>query len=360
MTDDHDPRLRWLISDAVSEIEPRDVLPEIRSRTQEDTMSSSPQRPWVYAVTGALLAAAVIVAVFLIGNLPGGSDDPTPVADDSPTSKPTKDKPTKEPSRATATITAPPSPEAPGTEEVTAVYYVGDTRGGPRLFREFQPVTGTDPFTRALAGLQEEPIDPDYRSLWPEGSLVDVSFDGTGADGVISVSIADASLRAIPQGVDEATARAAIEQVVYTLQGAAQARAAVQFRLDGNPVDQVYGVPTSEPLANGPVLETLSLMSVTSPEQGAMVGDSLQISGVANSFEANVVWQIQDDDGKVVEEGFVTAEGWMAEKLFPWSDTVDLSELAPGAYYFAASTDDPSGGAEGNGPATDTKNFTLD
>jgi len=357
MTDDHDPRLRWLMSDAVSDVEPRDGLTQIRSRTQEDPMSSSPQRPWVYAFTGALLAAAVIVAVFLLGGLPGGSDDPTPAADDSPTATPTKDNPSEEPTKASESPTT--SPEPSGSAEVTAVYYVGDTRGGPRLFREFRPATGADQFTRALAALQGAPLDPDYRTLWPKGSLVDVSFDGTGADGVISVSIADASLRAIPAGMDEATASAAVEQVIYTLQGAAQARAAVQFRLDGNPVDQVYGVPTSEPLANGPVLETLNLMSVTAPEQGATVGDSLKISGVANSFEANVVWQIQDGDGKVVKKGFVTAEGWMEEKLFPWADTVDVSTLPPGDYYFAASTDDPSGGAEGNGPATDTKNFTL-
>lgn len=359
MTDDHDPRLRWLMSDAVSDVEPRDALPQIRSRTQEDPMSSSSARPWTYAFTGALLAAAVILAVFLIGGLPGGSDDPTPAADDSPTAEPTEGKPTEEPSNATEPSPT-NSPDAVGTEEVTPVYYVGDTRDGPRLFREFQTVRGTDPFTRALAALQGEPVDPDYRTLWPEGSLVDVSFDGEGADGVISVTIADASLRAIPQGMDEATASAAIEQVIYTLQGAAQARAAVGFYLDGNPVDQVYGVPTAEPLANGPVLETLNLMSVTSPEQGAAVGDSLEISGVANSFEANIVWQIQNGDGKVVKKGFVTAEGWMEEKLFPWSDTVDVSKLAPGAYFFAASTDDPSGGAEGNGPATDTKSFTIE
>lgn len=355
MTDDHDPRLRWLMSDAVSDVEPRDALPQIRSRTKEDPMSSSSPRPWTYAFTGALLAAAVIVAVFLIGGLPGGSDDPTPVADDSPTAEPTKDKPTREPSQATESATPTKSPEDPGTEEVTAVYYVGDTRGGPRLFREFQSATGIDAYARALALLQSSPVDPDYFRLWPDGSLTEATYDGD----VIRVSIRDASLRAIPTDVDEARAQAAVESVIYTLQGAAQKRAPVQFMLDGNPVDQVYGVPTAEPLANGPLLETLNQMSVISPEQGATVGDSLEISGVASSFEANVLWQIIRA-GKVVDDGFVTAEGWMEEKLFPWSDTVEVSKLAPGVYTFVASTDDPSGGAEGNGAATDTKNFTIE
>ena len=57
-------------------------------------------------------------------------------------------------------------------------------------------------------------------------------------------------------------------------------------------------------------------------------------------------------------EGFATAEGWMG-KLFPFTTTLDLSDLPPGDYTLVASTDDPSGGAEGNGPFTDTKDFTL-
>ncbi len=361
-----DPRLRWLMSDAVSDVEPRDSLPEIRSavhsRPQETTMSPqsrSSANPWTYALTGALLAAAVIVAVFLLfdGSPLGNDDDPDPAA--GPTSgSTTSDKPTKEPSATpTATASEEPSPssEPGGEEEVAAAYYVGNTQAGPRLFREFQSVAGADAYARGLTLLQSTPQDPDYTSAWPEGSLTGAELDGD----VIRVTIAAPALRAIPPGMDEATARAAVESVIYTMQAAAQERAPVQFMLDGNPVDQVYGVSTSEPLANGPVLETLNLMSVTSPEQDGEVSGSLDIEGVANSFEANVTWQIIDADGKVVKEGFTTAEGWMEEKLFPWSDTVNLSKLPPGDYTFIASTDDPSGGAEGNGPATDSKDFTL-
>jgi len=369
MTDEHDPRLRWLMSDAVSDVEPRDTLPQIRaavrSQPQEDPLpsqSSSSARPWTYAFTGALLAAAVILAVFLIGAGPDRSTDADPDPAGAPTTQSTEVEPTTEPSGPTGPSEpseepAPTgTPEAPQVRTTAAVYYLGETRGGPRLFREFQLARGSDAYGRGLALLQGQPVDPDYSSAWPAGSLTGASLDGD----VIRVSIADASLRAIPAGMEEATARAAIEQVIYTLQAAAQDRAPVQFMLDGNPVDQVYGVPTSEPLANGPVLEVLNLMSVTAPEQGATVGDSMEIAGVANSFEANIVWKILDDNGEVVRDGFVTAEGWMEEKLFPWSDTVDVSGLPPGDYYFAAATDDPSGGAEGNGPATDTKTFTVE
>ncbi len=363
MNDEHDPRLRWLMSDAVADVEPRDALPDIRSavhsRPQETTMSPSSRsssNPWTYALTGALLAAAVIVAVFLLfDGSPLGGDDPDPAA--GPTSGSTgKDKPTKEPSPTPSASEEPsPTAEPGGDEAVAAVYYVGTTQAGPRLFREFQSVAGADDFARGLALLQSTPADPDYTATWPEGSLTAAAMDGD----VIRVTIAGPALRAIPAGMDEATAQAAIESVIYTMQAAAQERAPVQFMLGGNPVDQVYGVPTAEPLANGPVLEVLNHMSVTSPEQGAAVSGSMDIAGVANSFEANVTWQILNADGKVVKKGFTTAEGWMEEKLFPWADTVDVAKLPPGDYTFSASTDDPSGGAEGNGPATDSKSFTI-
>ena len=362
MSDEHDPRLRWLMSDAVSDVEPRHALPDIHSaldsRPQEITMSPSSRSSsasWTFALTGALLAAAVIVAVFLLFGGPGNGSgaDPDPVG--APTTQPTAtDKPTKEPSETTEPEPT-PSPEPSGEKPSAAVYYLGATKAGPKLFREFQSVAGTDGYDRGLALLQGQPVDPDYSSAWPTGSLSAAAYDGD----VIRVTIADASLRAIASGMDEATASAAIEQVIYTMQAAAQERAPVQFMLDDNPVDQVYGVPTSEPLANGPVLEVLNQMSVTSPEQGATVSGSLDISGVANSFEANVTWQILGGDGTVAKRGFVTAEGWLGEQLFPWSDTVDLSKLPAGEYFFSASTDDPSGGAEGDGPATDTKTFTL-
>ena len=383
MTDDHltddsaDPRLRRLLSDAVSDVEPRDALPDIRSaiaaphaqRTQEapmarsssrrSTQSSSTQSSWTYAATGALLAAAVIAAVFLLFGNPMGGNDPGPAASGSTGNDEGRDKPGKSgTSTPTPVATSDPSqePGAPAEGEVAAVYYVGVTPGGPRLYREFQKAPGEDDLERALYLLQNKPLDPDYMPLWPEGSLADAVYDGE----VIHVAITSAEYRMIPAGVDEATAQAAVESVIYTLQGAVQERAPVQFRFDGNPVDQVYGVPTSEPLANAPILETLNHMSITEPAQASTHSGEMTISGVGNSFEANIQWKLLASGGDVVDEGFVTADGWMEEKLFPWSGTVDLSRLEPGTYTFVAQTDDPSGGAEGNGPAVDTKQIRVE
>ena len=53
------------------------------------------------------------------------------------------------------------------------------------------------------------------------------------------------------------------------------------------------------------------------------------------------------------------AAGWGEDKLFPWHVSIDVSDLAPGSYTFMAMTDDPSGGAEGNGPYTDTRTIVI-
>ena len=233
----------------------------------------------------------MIAAVFLLFGNPMGGNDPGPAAGDSTGNDEGRDKPGK-PGTSTPTpvATSDPSqePGAPAEGEVAAVYYVGVTPGGPRLYREFQKAPGDDAFERALYLLQNKPLDPDYMPLWPEGSLADAVYDGE----VIHVAITSPEYRMIPAGVDEATAQAAVESVIYTLQGAAQERAPVQFRFDGNPVDQVYGVPTSEPLANGPILETLNHMSITEPAQASTHSGEMAISGVGNSFEANIQWKL--------------------------------------------------------------------
>ena len=66
-----------------------------------------------------------------------------------------------------------------------------------------------------------------------------------------------------------------------------------------------------------------------------------------------------DDVTLTFEEG-VTAEGYMEEKLFPFAQSFDISDLEPGLYVLTASTDDPSGGAEGFGPDTDSKVITIE
>jgi Immunoglobulin-like domain of bacterial spore germination/Sporulation and spore germination len=323
-----DPQLTRLLHDAVEDVEPADRLAAIRQQT------SRPSRTRWYAAGGALLATAAVVAGIAIAVQPSTDSGPGPAKD--PT--------------VSDTVAPAPAPPVP-------TYYVGETPQGPRLFRYFEPAPqGADTgVATALNLLTATPSDPDYTTLWPEGA-----FAGGWIDyprGLATVLLSDASLHDRPTGMTAAEARLAIEQVVYTMQAQAQQRIPVQFQIEGNPVDQVYGVPTSEPLANGPELEVLALVNISNPTEGRVVQGSFSADGVASSFEGTVPWELRDAAGTVVRRGF--GQGTMEDHLTPWAtEEIDVSDLAPGSYTFVAMTDDPSGG-EGGGPMTDTRTVVV-
>ena len=343
---DDDSRLAALLSDAVSDVEPREALDSIRNRTKVTPLSA--RRPWTYAVGGAVVATAVVIgAIAFAGDQLGltGSDD-VPAASHDPRHTPGRGH-TSSPSHVSSSATSVPSASPVTSSSTLAGYYLGDTPQGPRLYREFDQVSGAvDPVDGALQLLTTAPHDADYATPWKPGDFA----DGSVKDDEIVVVVAD-SLAERPAGMSEQYAREAVQQVVYTLQAAAQSRLPVRFSLD-----TVLGVDTSEPVANASPIDVLALVSISDPAEGATVGGSFTASGVASSFEANVPWEIRQGD-QVVKSGFATAEGWM-DKLYPWQADVDVSDLAPGDYTFVAKTDDPSGG-EGGGPHVDTRTITI-
>ena len=350
----HEDDLRRVLHDTVDGVEPRPGLDVIRARTREQ--SAGHGRPWLLGAFGAAVATAAVVAgVAVLGGDPRPTADPTPAGTPSGQVSPS--------GAASETPSGSPSDGASdgssGGTVAAPVYFAGDSPDGGSLYREFQRVDAGDRL-RAAANLAVRggAADPDYRSLWPDGASVDsVSFDGVDGDGLLQVSVSGTALRDRPPTMTEREAQLAVQQVVYTLQGVVGARAPVQFRLDGNPVDTVLGVPTAEPLANDPQTDVLAQVNITSPEQGEEASRMLRVTGVADSFEATVPLKVMRGS-EVVLEDFATADGWMG-KLYPFTKTLDLSALPAGDYTLVASTDDPSGGTEGNGPFTDTKDFTL-
>jgi hypothetical protein len=295
----------------------------------------------------ALVAPVVVLALAL-----AGCSDAEPVASDPADDPPASE--TDEPAPEPGEDPEPSETESADGGTTTAAYFIADTdRAGPRLYREFQRAVG-EPLEAAVEVLTAGPLDSDYRTAWQGGQLASATYDGD----VISV-VVDASVRSRPGGMSKPEAAAAVEQVVYTMQAAVQERAPVQFRTTDNPIDMVFGVPTSEPIANGPMLDVLSHVNLTSPEQGAVVdGDTLSVSGVGNSFEANVGWEVRQGDQRVLD-GYATMAGWMEPRLFPFEVDVDVSGLAPGDYTFWVTTDDPTGGTEGIGAMTDDRDFTV-
>jgi len=365
----HDARLSELISDAVADSEPAEGLTAIRSRTrrdidsphdQETTVSSS--RNWLYAVGGAIAGtAAVIVAIAAVSQLGGDGDGSTPVAgpDTSQSSAPTK-QPTGDATEGASDTPTTADPSSTPVEGAVPVYYVGDTGRGPVLFREFQPGIGGDPVTQAaFAAVAGPPRDADYRTLWPAGTEATASYGGD----VITVDLtgpdADALHDRAP-GMSKREAELAVQQVVYSVQGAAGERAGVQLLIDGQRTDQVLGSPASEPLTNAPLSATVTLMNITQPEEGEVVSrGTLAAEGVANAFEATFQWEVLQGD-QVVAEGFGTAEqGGQVDKLFPWKVDIDVSALEAGGYTLVTTNDDPSGG-EGFAPDSDSKRFVIE
>ena len=59
-------------------------------------------------------------------------------------------------------------------------------------------------------------------------------------------------------------------------------------------------------------------------------------------------------------EGYTTAETSDPGRLSPFQTEIDVSDLDPGEYTLTVSTDDPTGGAEGNGPDTDDRTFVIE
>jgi hypothetical protein len=330
-----DDDLRELLTDALSDVEPAYRLDVIRARTSRPAR----RRGW-YAAGGAILAAAAVVtAVSVVNESPAPRPTDPDIADRTPTTT------------------------TPGPQHSLAAYFVGDTPQGPRLYREyFRIANDADDRGAVLVALQSDAEDPDYRSLWPQGTLAEYTSDPEA--GIVFVYLTE-DLSERPDGMSKDDARLALQQVVYSIQALFQERLDVGFQYldpqldesESRMLDRVLG--ERGPYFNrAPENEVLSLVSISDPTEGLNVEGSFVARGRANSYEANVPWQIRDEADDVVLEGFATAEG-AYDRLYPWEAEIDVSELAPGRYTFVVMTDDPSGG-EGPGPFTDTRTIIVD
>ena len=159
MENSDDERMRALFHDAVSEVEPRDGLAEVRRRTRARRTSTS--RRWL----------PVLVGAGAVGGHRRGRDVRRQRAGRRRSRRhhgrelvePGARRTTRSPGRPASTS----SPTPPT---------------GPRLFREFQAVgadhgPGAEGAARAPAVDRDAPNDPDYETLWPAGSFSAVTVE---------------------------------------------------------------------------------------------------------------------------------------------------------------------------------------
>jgi len=305
---EHDPQLAALLHDAVADVEPDDRLADIRARIPRPSHA----RRWgLIAGGGALAVAATVTAIALAGSPSPVTTDPD-IADD--------------PTPSVADLTAVPA------------YFVGETPTGDRLYREFQAVDDPTPGLAGLTLLESGPVDPDYGTLWPEGSFEDRISDPEA--GVVHVYLTDAA--------PEEPSDLALQQVVYTVRAGLQEQVEVAFHRGDAVLDTVPAAPQ---------LQTLSHVNLSDPSEGQVVSGRLKVTGVANSFEASVPWRIMQGSVEVDTYSFM-ASGSMGTRLWPFSGEIDVSSLDPGTYTLIVETDVPT--TEGPDPYADSRTFVIE
>lgn len=297
------------------------------------------------------LGFPAVIAVMAVMALTACGADPAPTAADHHRQRHQhSDSPASDPGASSSDVG---SDSGTSTGTTVPVYFVAETPQGPRLFREFQRVPdGSDPLGVAVQRMVSgSALDPDYTTAFPDGTFASVTHSA-GA-GAFVVRLEDEAWESRPAGMTPIRAELALQQLVHTVQGVEQSRDPVVVQLGNDPVS-LFGIDTAGGVRDDASLR--SMMNITSPEQDSTTdGDSLDVSGVAWSFEATVGWEIRSGGDKLLE-GSLTAE--TSEHLSPWQGSLDVSSLAPGHYTFVARTDDPTSG-EGPGPTVDTKDFTL-
>jgi hypothetical protein len=324
-----DDDLRTAMHDAVSDVGPRDGLDRIRSRTK--TSKAAPTR-WLPLATAA--AAAVVLVI-------GGTAWVAQVTSSDDTgSGPGQ--------RGDTTGTA----DTPSRSLTLPVAFVGATASGPRLFTEYHEVADTTATTLQAGvslALSAQPDDPDYTNYLRDRGVTAQAQEAGGAL-VIDLST---SLRGRPSGMSAATAAMVVQGLVWTADTAASAgHAPVTFTVDGDPTGDVLGVDTREPIAPGSDDSVLSPISIDTPTQGARLFGTFEVSGMAATTEANVVWELKEG-GRVVQHGFTTAAQCCT--LSPYNFTISAP---PGDYTVVVHDTDESNG-EGVGTSQDTKTISV-
>lgn len=230
-------------------------------------------------------------------------------------------------------VSTPSSATTPSASPLTsagaalAVYFLRDSGRGPRLHREFHRVSVTDgPVHDAvMAMLTRGPVDADYTSLWPAGTVV----LGTRTEG--TTAYVDLSDRALTGAAGAAAESATLQQLVHTVTAADNGVAGVQLLVEGKQVPTLWGhVDTTKPIRRGPAAEVLAPVWITTPDSGTLARGGT-FGGQATVFEATVSWELLQG-GKVVERGFSTATTGAPGR----GDWTAKADVPPGDYVLRA------------------------
>lgn len=326
---DHGDDLRALFADATADVRPQGTLEEIQARTGAATRT-----PWLMPA-----AAAAVVVGLAIGGISWALHDDSTAA------------------RTPGVLS---HPEKPRTR---SVFYLADTPAGPRLYSE--PTVTADDLAAATDAISGKAADPDYRSAWPAGTVV--NSIGRIDKNTIGVEFGAGSVLTRPAGMTSEVALLSIQQLVRTVQAQFDFPASVTFYTQSTAtngtapifqpdhrIDHLLGVDTSAPSGGVNDAAVLAPVQIASPINGSVIhAGPVEVSGLASTFEANVLWKVLDSSGAVVKHGFTTAAECCT--LSPYSFTV---VLAPGTYTIVVHDTDESGA--GRPVNQDTKEIIVE
>lgn len=298
-----------------------DALYKIRARI--DAAGPTHRRPWLWSATGAGVAAAAAAGVFALANGnpvdqggPSVANAPSttlsiPADATASNTNPATTPTGPEPTAMERTVKPPPPTAGPSRISAVPVYWLGQAVGKPdsemRLYRSFVQVKG-DPALGAVTTMTStKPADPDYTSPWTGARPLSV-VRGTG---LITVDFG-----ALPtKQLDATDSGTAVQQLVYTVQGALQSTAPVKVTLKGGPAGALFGsADSSAPFQRAAPVDVQAWIWITAPTEAATADSPLTVSGVASTFEATVHWRIRDlASGKVVGEGNTNATAGTGE-----------------------------------------------
>jgi Sporulation and spore germination/Immunoglobulin-like domain of bacterial spore germination len=166
--------------------------------------------------------------------------------------------------------------------------------------------------------------DPDYASAWPASAAV------RGVQVAGGIAIVDLSGAAV-NGAGDAEARLAVQQLVWTAT-AVTGVTGVQVRLDGAPVDRLWGrVDVSGTVRRAAAADVIGLVWLIGPQHFSTVGRTFEVHVAGIVFEATAQLRVRQGTQIVAERVLTLSSGAPAQ-----GETRLNLTLPPGTYVLEA------------------------
>jgi germination protein M len=251
-------------------------------------------------------AAGLVLALGLVAC--GGSDAtavgevPTGTSPETAPTEPSDTGPGEEPSDSdNETETDTGSTDEPTEYSIYQVWLVrGEGLQPVKRFSEYTRAVGAAALTDLLEGPTEAERSDGISTAVPEGTRL---LGLVVSDGIATVDLSSE----FESGGGSLSMMARLGQVTCTLDQFRTVNG-VNFELDGEPVEVFSGegIVLDEPATCADYEDLLPVIVVDSPTPGSEIQSGTKVTGSANVFEANVLYELVGGD-HVFDEGFTTA-----------------------------------------------------